>query len=98
MDSPPVSDFRVVAASEPIPNDVVAAGPKLPAKTAAAISEVFKHMAETPEGKKLMADAFRVEAWLPVGDKDFDTAMKILQPGSEPDKKVEPAPAPAKAP
>ena len=83
-DAPPISDFRVVAASEPIPNDCIASGPKLALKMATAISEAFKHMGDSEDGKKLMADAFRVEAWVPVSDKDFDTALRALQASGTP--------------
>ena len=97
LDSPPMSDFRVVAASEPIPNDVIATGPKIALKAATAIADAFMGMGDTPEGKKLMADAFRVEAWIAVAEKDFDTAMKMQLPPEDPklqekkgdDKKVE---------
>lgn len=79
LDAPPVEDFRVIAASEPIPNDVIAAGAKLDAKKQEALAEVFKKMADSPEGKALMADAFRVEAWLPTAEKDFETAMRVVE-------------------
>jgi len=79
LDAPPISDFRVIAASEPIPNDVVATGPRLSPKLTTAFNELFKKMGETPEGRALMADAFRVEAWAPVGDKDFETVHKVLE-------------------
>ncbi len=79
LDAPPLEDFRVIAASEPIPNDVIAAGAKLDAKQQAALTEVFKKMADSPEGKALMTDAFRVEAWLPTAEKDFDTALRVVR-------------------
>lgn len=78
-DAPPVGDFRVVAASEPIPNDVVAGGPRLDAARAKALGEAFKKMADSPEGRALMAEAFRVEAWEAAGEKDFDAALRVVK-------------------
>jgi phosphonate transport system substrate-binding protein len=108
LDAPPVEDFRVIAASEPIPNDVIAAGSKLDAKKAEALAEVFKKMADSPEGKALMNDAFRVEAWLPTAEKDFETALRVVQEheahkaadqvAADKTKEAAPAPAPAPAP
>lgn len=94
FDSPPISDFRVVAATEPIPNDVIAVRPGLDAKVIAAVSNALSHMGDTPEGKKVLTDAFRVEAWAPVADQDFAPVEQVLNAvpaGSSP-------PASAKAP
>jgi phosphonate transport system substrate-binding protein len=54
-------DFAVLRASEPVPNDVVAAREGLDGAVAESFRAALLGMAEKPEGKKLLKDVFRAE-------------------------------------
>ncbi len=77
VDAPPVSDFRVIAASEPIPNDVVAIRAGIDRAVAGDLSTALAHMADTAGGRQVLTEAFRVEAWAPVADRDFAPVERV---------------------
>jgi len=99
VDVPPIADFRVIAASEPIANDVVAARAGLDGKLAEAVTQVLMHMNDTPEGKVILADAFRVDGWATPTERDFETVERTLKAATAPVVATEPPFAmPPKAP
>lgn len=77
-DAPPAADFRVVAASEPIPNDVIAGRAGLDAGVVRSVLDAFGKMGESADGKRVLADAFRVDGWAAATDHDFDAVLKVL--------------------
>jgi len=89
-DSPPVGDFRVVALSAPIPNDVVAARPGFDEQVAENALQVLADMSQTEEGRRILRDVFHVDGWGVAVAGDFAAVAEALKASGSP-------PAPAKA-
>jgi phosphonate transport system substrate-binding protein len=65
--------LRVLATSDPIPNDVVALRPEAPAEMVAAVRSALLGMAKTPEGKQKLQTLFHADAFVPAEDADYAT-------------------------
>ena len=94
-DAGPLTDFKVLASTGNVPNEVIAARDFFPPTRVNDVIATFGRMDGNPEGKKAL-EAFRVDGWGVAVDGDFDKVVELLKP-----KKVEPAkdakePAPKK--
>jgi phosphonate transport system substrate-binding protein len=91
-DAGPVSDFTVVASSKDLPNEVIAAGPSFDLRRQNEVTVAFAKMSKNDDGKTVLKDGFRVEAWAIAVDGDFIPVAELLKP------KAAAAPAPAPEP
>jgi len=94
-ESPPVSDFRVLAVSAPIPNDVIAARPSFDERVAESTLQVFAQMSQTEAGRKVLHDVFRVDGWGLAVAGDFAAVAEAMKVASA---KVAPGKGAAKKP
>ncbi len=78
-ESPPVSDFRVIAVSAPIPNDVVAARPGFDERVAESTLQVFAQMSQTDAGRRILHDVFRVDGWGLAVAGDFTAVAEAMK-------------------
>ncbi len=77
-DAPPVDDFRVIASSGPIPNDVIATRPDFDERLVNRVLKAFARMSDDAAGKAVLSDVFRVDGWGIAVDGDFQTVLDAL--------------------
>ncbi len=77
-DSPPMSDFTVLASTGNLPNEVIAARDFFPPKRVNDVIGTFGRMDGSPEGKKVL-EAFRVDGWGVAVDGDFAPVLELLR-------------------
>jgi phosphate/phosphite/phosphonate ABC transporter binding protein len=77
-DAPPIEDFRVIASSGPIPNDVIAIRPDFDERLVNAVLKAFARMDDNDAGRAILKDAFRVDGWGVAIDGDFQTVLDAL--------------------
>lgn len=92
-DAPPVTDFRVVASTGNLPNEVIAASSDFPSPRINDVLGTFGRMGKSPEGKKVLDEAFRCNGWGVAVDGDFAPVIDLLRA-----KDVKAMVAPAAAP
>jgi phosphonate transport system substrate-binding protein len=92
-DAPPITDFRVVASTGNLPNEVIAASSDFPTPRVNDVIGTFGRMGKTDAGKKLLADAFRCTGWGVAVDGDFAPVLELLNA-----KDVKALVAPSQAP
>ena len=63
--------IKVVAYTDPIPNDNLVASPDLDKETVDKITAVFMDLGKTPEGKKWLDNLYRIEGFVPATDSDY---------------------------
>jgi phosphate/phosphite/phosphonate ABC transporter binding protein len=83
-DSPPMTDFRIVAASGLIPNDVIAARPDLDERLLTPLLGSFGGMARTDEGRRILKDVFHADAWGVAVEGDFTAIYEVMGVTSAP--------------
>ena len=64
-------ELKVLATSDPIPNDVVALRPESPPELVAAVRAALMGLSNTPEGKKKLDTLFHADAFVPAEDADY---------------------------
>jgi len=76
-----LDDYKVVAASGPIPNEVLACRPDFAfdRKRVNGIIQVFGRMSLSDEGKRVLKDAFQVDGWGIAIDGDFDPVIDLVR-------------------
>ncbi len=76
-----LDDYKVVAASGPIPNEVLACRPDyaFDRKRVNNIIQVFGRMSLSDDGKRVLKDAFRVDGWGIAIDGDFDPVIDLVR-------------------
>ena len=76
-----LDDFKVVATTGPIPNEVLAVRPDFTfdRKRVNNIIQTFGRMGLNDEGKRLLKDAFRVDGWGIAVDGDFDPVIDLVR-------------------
>lgn len=79
IDSPPVSDFKVVASTGNVPNEVIAARDFFPPTRVNDVIATFGRMDGSPEGKKVL-EAFRADGWGVAVEGDFTQVLQLLKP------------------
>jgi len=90
-DSPPMSDFRIVAASGPITNDVIAARPDFDERLVTPVLGALGGMARTDEGRRILKGVFHADAWGVAVDGDFKAIYEVMGVKSAPKVPVLPA-------
>jgi phosphate/phosphite/phosphonate ABC transporter binding protein len=78
-ESPPMSDFRVVAAGGPIPNDVIAARPGFDDRLVGPVLAAFARMSHDEEGKRILAEDFHADGWGVAVEGDFKVVQDLLR-------------------
>jgi len=78
-DSPPVKDFRVLAVSDPIPNDVIAARPGFDERVSPVVLQVFAQMSQSEAGRRVLRDVFRVDGWGVAVEGDFVPVAEAMR-------------------
>lgn len=91
-DAPPMSDFKVIASTGNLPNEVIAARDLFPPTRINDVIGTFGRMDGSAEGKKVL-EAFRVDGWSVAVEGDFAPVLDLLQV-----KEVKKVPEPLKAP
>jgi phosphonate transport system substrate-binding protein len=71
--------IKVIAYSEPIPNDNLVASPDLDAATSAKIVKVFTDLSSSPEGKQWLNAIYRIEGFEPATDADYDSVREAMK-------------------
>ncbi len=84
-ESPPMSDFRVVAAGGPIPNDVIAARPAFDERLVEPVLAAFARMSRDEEGKRILLEDFHADGWGVAVEGDFKAVQDLVraQPGKK---------------
>ena len=95
-DAGPVSDFKVIASSNNLPNEVIAHSPEFPPTRVNDVMMAFGRMALSPEGKKLLADGFRAQGFGVAVEGDFDQVTALLKAKDVKAKVAPPEPAASK--
>ncbi len=97
-DAGPVTDFKVIASTANLPNEVIAHSPEFPPARVNDVLMTFGRLNQSPEGKTLLADIFRAQGFGVAVEGDFDPVIALLK-AKEVKAKVaaEPEPAPEAA-
>lgn len=66
------NDIQVVAVSEPIPADNLCVHPTLDKAMQEKIKSFFKNLTQSEEGKKLVKDLYRIDAFVDANDEDYE--------------------------
>lgn len=90
QDAPPITDFKVVASTGSLPNEVIAVRDFFPPARVNTVISTFGRMDGSPEGKKLL-ELFRVDGWGVAVDGDFAPVLDLLRL-KDTKKPAEPAP------
>ena len=78
-DAPPITDFRIIASSGNLPNEVIAVSSDFPQPRLNDVLGAFGRMGKTEEGKKVLKDAFRCSGWGVAVDGDFAPVLDLLR-------------------
>lgn len=87
-----LDDYKVVAATGAIPNEVIACRPDFAfdRKRVNTIVQVFGRMSLSDEGKRVLKEAFRVDGWGIAIDGDFDPVIDVMRPKTKKAKVAQP--------
>ena len=97
-DAPPVTDFRVIASTGSLPNEVIASSSDFPTPRVNDVLGTFGRMGKSEEGKKLLADAFRCNGWGVAVEGDFAPVIELLNAKDVKAKVAPPEEPPARDP
>ena len=86
-ESPPMNDFRVVAAGGPIPNDVIAARPGFDDRLVEPVLAAFARMSRDEDGKRILEEDFHADGWGVAVEGDFKAVQDLRR--AQPRKKDE---------
>jgi phosphonate transport system substrate-binding protein len=75
--------LRVLAVSEPVPNDVIGVRKGLDATITEKLKTVVAALPGSPEGKKLLKDVLKADGVAPVQPTDFDPVQHALEAAAE---------------
>ncbi len=64
--------LRCLAASQPLPNEVIAGRPGLDENTAGEVTRIFAGLSETDAGKRVLETVFRADGFSLALEEDFD--------------------------
>jgi phosphonate transport system substrate-binding protein len=73
------ADLKVLAVSDPIPNDVIAVRPGYPADGFAALRAALDGLRNTAEGKRVLDEVFHSDAFVSSDEGDFDLLREALK-------------------
>lgn len=88
------SDYTVVASTGSLPNEVIAHSPDFPPTRVNDVMMTFGRMGNSPEGKKVLDEAFRAKGFGVPVEGDFEPVTALLK-ANDVKAKVAPAEAPA---
>ena len=71
--------IKVIAYSEPIPNDNLVVNQKLDAKTVERIKTIFMGLSKTPDGRKWLDKMYSIEGFVPATDSDYDSVRAAFK-------------------
>lgn len=73
--------LKVIASTGNLPNEVIGARPEylFDAKQTAEVLGIFGKMSKSPEGKKVLAEAFRIDGWGLAVEGDFDPVLALVK-------------------
>lgn len=74
-----IDELAVLAISAPIPNDVVATRPGLPADEAGRVRALLLGMGSEPGGRALLGRVFKAEGFVEIGGDDFVPVRQALE-------------------
>lgn len=94
-DAGPLSDFKVIASTQNLPNEVIAHCPEFPPTRVNDVLMTFGRLAQSPDGKKVLSDVFRAQGFGVAVDGDFDPVVALLK-AKDVKAKVAPAAAASK--
>ena len=97
-DAPPLSDFRILASTGSLPNEVIAASADFPPMRLNDVLGAFGRMGKTEAGKKVLKEAFRAEGWGVAVDGDFAPLLELLRVSDAKARVAAPAKGAAKVP
>ena len=98
-DAGPVTDFKIIASTGSLPNEVIAASGDFPPLRYNEVLGAFGKMGKTDAGKKVLKEAFRAEGFGVAVDGDFAPVLDLLRVNDAKAKVAPPAETPpAKAP
>ena len=78
-----VSDLKIVFATDPIPNDVIAVSAKLSPALTAKLAHALDQLPGSEDGRRVLRDGFASEGFVAVSDADFNVvrqALAVLEP------------------
>ncbi len=78
-DAGPIDDFKVVASTPNLPNEVIAASSDFPSPRINDVLGAFGRMGKTDDGKKLLKEAFRCNGWGVAVEGDFAPVLDLLR-------------------
>lgn len=78
-DAPPIADFRVIASTGNLPNEVIAVSSDFPQPRLNDVLGAFGRMGKSDAGKKVLAEAFRCNGWGVAVDGDFAPVLDLLR-------------------
>lgn len=73
------ADYKVLASTGNLPNEVIAHSPEFPPTRVNDVMMAFGRMGQTPEGKKVLDDAFRAQGFGVAVEGDFDPVLALLK-------------------
>jgi phosphonate transport system substrate-binding protein len=78
-DAGPITDFKVVASTPNLPNEVIAHSPEFPPMRVNDVLIAFGRMGNSADGKKVLADAFRAQGFGVAVEGDFEQVVALLK-------------------
>jgi phosphate/phosphite/phosphonate ABC transporter binding protein len=90
-DAPPVDDFRIVASTDSLPNEVIATNSDFPPMRVNDVLGTFGRMHKSEAGKKVLKEAFRAEGWGVAVEGDFAPVLDLLRVSDAKTKVAPPA-------
>lgn len=96
-DAAPITDFKVIASTANLPNEVIAHSPEFPPARVNDVLMTFGRLNQSAEGKKLLADVFRAQGFGVAVEGDFEPVLELLAAKELKAKVAEPEPEAPKA-
>lgn len=78
-DAGKLDDFQVVASTGNLPSEVIAARPGFDSRRLLPIATAFGKMGKTEEGKRVLKESFRVQAWGLAVEGDLDPVIDLVR-------------------
>ncbi|MBC7543388.1 MAG: phosphate/phosphite/phosphonate ABC transporter substrate-binding protein [Candidatus Sericytochromatia bacterium] len=82
------AQIKVIAYTEPIPNDNLVASSQLDKVTTDKITKVFMDLSQSPEGRKWLNAIYRIEGFVPATDADYASVRDAFQDAGIPIQKA----------
>jgi len=73
------AQIKAIAHSEPIPSDNICIGKNMDEATAKKLEKAFLDMGKNPEGKKILQNLYRIDAFVSATDKDYESIREAFK-------------------